>query len=114
MEPANAVAADLPPGVSQAQPAVPVAAPVAPGTEAAPVVPDQSVEIMEEGGDVGKKWNSNPMEIAFGILLFTLGIFTVVYYREKALQKDKDIKEHDEKLSMLQSDINSMKNPEQQ
>lgn len=106
---ASPPATELPPGVSQAAPGPAPAAPAAPDGAAA--APEANVEVMEEGGETGKKWYSNPSELVVGVLIVTLTIFSIVFFREKTLQRDKDLKEHDERMASLESDINSIKNP---
>jgi hypothetical protein len=102
-------ASELPNGVVQegATPAAPPPAQPASPVEAATHEP--GTEVMEEGGSI-KNWNW--LEIAAGIALLTVVLFATYYYRVRTYKTDKDIKDHDNKLSTLETELQKLKQPQ--
>jgi hypothetical protein len=92
-----------PTGVTTVQQPIPGGAPTY--TQPTPVEP-----IVEESTSF---WGRvNYLEIGAGIILTTLFCYMVYYYRVKTNQYDTSVQEQNKKISSLQSDVNSLKNPQ--
>lgn len=95
-------AATLPPGVTE----VGAAAPAAPAATA-PVTQPATAPVTEfnEGGNVSHSGNWDLYKICTGILLVTVGLMAIYYFRERTFAATADSKEKERKLNELNSKV---------
>lgn len=104
--PGAAPVSDLPSGVTQTGGGNPQAAPVVQAQPIQEASPDE--QVMEEGGQVNS-WKGSGLQILAGVLICTLTIFAVAYYRTRTLVVDDEIKNHDAKIRNLATDVEKIK-----
>lgn len=80
--------------------------PPAPVVAETPATPTDNPEIMEQGGQI-KDWNW--LEIGGFIILTTFALIAINYYRVRTWKTDQDIKQHDSKLSTLETEVQKLK-----
>ena len=107
----------LPPGVNTVgqQPAMPVDQPISaavPQPQAAPSIAPSIAPAAPIGGEapaVAGKWDW--LQIGAGVVIFTVAIYSIYYFRYKTRVLPEKLKEQDSKISTLKADVESMKNP---